>query len=210
MILHYDEEVAEGRHWFEKPEDPAALRSRLLDRQDKVNSTWKQPFSREQRQTITIINRRDSRRIMNIENITTALREEYPSTPIQTVYLEDVEPLEQFAFWSQQSLVIAAHGAGLMNAIFLPPGNASAVIEIFPPHYYLHFYFGNLLRSCGIRRYGYYFNETDPAADWAVYGSTKPLRRLYRNVDLEPPVDDILGLVRKALMEGETNVYTGI
>jgi capsular polysaccharide biosynthesis protein len=147
---------------------------------------------------------------MNVENITAALREANPSALIQTLYMEDMEPMEQFSIWSQQNIVIAAHGAGLMNAIFLPPGNASAVIEIFPPHYYPQFYFGSLLRECGIRRYGYYYNESDPDVDWAVHGSTIRQRRFYRNVDLEPPVNDIVALVRKALLEGESNVFTGI
>jgi hypothetical protein len=216
MLLHYDKTIGGGRHWFEKPDDAAALRSRLIDRQKEVNSSkWNEssPSSIEQQQqqlTIAIVNRKGKRRLVNTDNITMALRETYPSARIQTFYMEDMEPMEQFAFWSQQSIVIAPHGAGMTNSIFLPPGNASAVIEIFPPHYYQHFYFGGLLRSCGVRRYGYYYNASDPAADWAVYGSTKEQRTLYRSVDLEPPVDDILGLVRKALIEGERNLYTGI
>jgi Glycosyltransferase 61 len=206
MILHYQEIGGGGRYWFEKPEDAAALRSRLLDRQ--ANSTWNRPLSREQHhQKIMIVNRKGNRRLVNVENITTALQEEYPSALIQTVYLEDMEPMQQFVLWSQQSIVIAPHGAGLTNGMFLPPGNASAVIEIFPPHYYPHFYFGSLLRSCGIRRYGYYYNESDPASDWEVYGSTMRQRSFYRSADLEPPVGDILGLVRKAMMEGESNIF---
>jgi Glycosyltransferase 61 len=208
MIFHHDEILGGGRYWFEKPDDATVLRSRLLDHQ--ASSTWNRPRfrSHQQQQRITIINRKGTRRLVNSENISTALREAYPSALIQTVYMEDMEPMEQFVLWSKQSIVIAPHGAGLTNAIFLPPGNASAVIEIFPPHYYQHFYFGGLLRSCGIRRYGYYYNESDPAADWKVYGSTKEQRRFYRSVDLEPPVDDILGLVRKAVIDGESNIYT--
>ena len=125
--------------------------------------------------------------------------------------MEDMAPMEQFALWSQQSIVIAPHGAGLTNSMFLPPGNASAVIEIFPRCIIMHMrMFGSLLKSCGIRRYGYYFGKvSDPAADWEVYGSTREQRSYYRSVDLEPPVDDILGLVRKALMDGRQNIFTG-
>jgi Glycosyltransferase 61 len=210
MILHYDEVAGRGLTWFEKPEDAAVLRSRLLDRLE-LNSTWRHLSSAEQhhQQTITIVNRKGTRRLVNVDNITSALREAYPSALIQTLYMEDMAPMEQFALWSQQSIVIAPHGAGLTNSMFLPPGNASAVIEIFPRHYFAHGMFGSLLRSCGIRRYGYYDNESDPAADWKVYGSTREQRRFYRSVDLEPPVDDILGLVRKALMDGRQNIFTG-
>jgi hypothetical protein len=45
-------------------------------------------------------------------------------------------------------------------------------------------------------------------SDWEVYGSTMEQRSYYKNMDLEPPVDDIVGLVRQAVMEGERNVYT--
>ena len=217
MILHYDEVVGRGRNWFEKPEDAAALRSRLLHRLD-VNTTtaWSRSSSmvatgaqqQQQQQTITIINRRGTRCIVNSENITNALQEAYPSALIRTMYMEDMEPMEQFAVWSQQSIVITPHGAALTNGIFLPPGNASAVIEIFPKHYFAIPFFGSLLRSCGVRRYGYYFNESNPLADWKVYGSTREQRSFYRSVNLEPPVADIVGLVRQALTEGESNIYT--
>jgi hypothetical protein len=146
---------------------------------------------------------------MNIGNITTALREAYPSALIQTALLEEMEPMEQFTFWSQQSLVIAAHGAGLMNAIFLPPGNASAVIEIFPPHYYAHNYFGSLQGHVASGVMDTTTTNRILLQTGRYIGSTSPQRRVYRNVDLEPPVEDILGLVRKALLEGERNVYTG-
>jgi Glycosyltransferase 61 len=207
MILQYGEVVGGGQNWFETPDDAAVLRSLLLERQAK-NPVSKRLRSNAQHQTITIVNRKDTRRLVNSANITIALQEAYPLALIQTVYLEEMQPMEQFVLWSQQSIVIAPHGAALTNGIFLPPGNASAVIEIFPPHYYPTFFFGNLLRSCGIRRYGYYNNEKDPVADWEVYGSTKDQRSYYRSVDVEPPIDDILGLVRKALIEGEHNVYT--
>ncbi len=39
---------------------------------------------------------------------------------------------DQVELLSNTGVFIAAHGAGLMNTIFLPPG--AAVIEIFPPH----------------------------------------------------------------------------
>jgi hypothetical protein len=176
MILHYDELVGRVIKWFEKPEDAAALRSRLLDRM--VNSSkWSRSLSstdaQQQQQTITIVNRKRTRRLVNSDNITAALQNAYPSALIQTVYMEGMEPIEQFAVFSQASIVIAPHGAALMSGMFLPPGNASAVIEIFPHHYYPTPFFGNLLRSCGVRRYGYYNNETDPDADWKEYGSTK-------------------------------------
>lgn len=206
-ILHYvDPTVVRRFRWYEKPSDAAALRSRLLEerrhRIQQNGTTWTNPTHspNDSRMMIAIVNRQVRRRIVNCDNITTALQLAFPSAQIQIVYMEGMQPWEQFVFWSQQCIVIAPHGAGLTNAIFLPPGNASAVIEVFPHHYYPAFYFGNLLGSCGIRRYGYYNNESNPEADFAVYGATPENRSQYKHQDMEPPVDAIVDLVRQAMM----------
>jgi hypothetical protein len=179
-IWHYAENAGGGLHWFEKPEDATALRSRLLDRTMNV-TTWNRPRSSAapHQLTITIVNRQIKRRLVNSDEITTALRRAYPLALIRTVYMEDLKPIEQFAMWSQMSIVIAPHGAALVNGMFLPPGNSSAVIEIFPRHYYPTFFFGNFLRSCGVRRYGYYNNDSDPEVRlggvWVNHGTAQLL-----------------------------------
>jgi hypothetical protein len=57
--------------------------------------------AQQQQQTITIVNRKRTRRLVNSDNITAALQNAYPSALIQTVYMEGMEPIEQFAVFSQ-------------------------------------------------------------------------------------------------------------
>jgi Glycosyltransferase 61 len=110
--------------------------------------------------------------------------------------------LEQYAFWSQHDVIVAAHGAALTNAIFLPPGGGSAVIEIFPPHFYDTDFYGTLLKRSGIRGYGYYNDVTDIAADFAAHTKTHSEVIKYREQNLSPPVEAIIDLVKQALADG--------
>ena len=88
------------------------------------------------------------------------------------------------------------------NAFLLPSGNSSAVVEIFPPHYYFIEFFGRLLTSAGLRGYGYFNGVSDYATDHAEHSKTIKDRTLYRQQDLEPPVDAVLDLVRQAMVDG--------
>ena len=83
----------------------------------------------------------------------------------------------------------------------MPPHNSSAVIEIYPPHYYPPL-FACLLNSSGIRHYGYFNGVSNWSADYLEHSTKKADRILYRKSNLEPPLDDILDLVRKAMLEG--------
>ena len=47
---------------------------------------------------------------------------------------------DQFALFSTHGIIVAPHGAGLTNTMFLPPG--SAVIEMFPYHMHHTLYTG--------------------------------------------------------------------
>jgi capsular polysaccharide biosynthesis protein len=45
---------------------------------------------------------------------------------------------EQVELWSSHGVVICAHGAGLMNLLFMPP--MGAVIEVFPNQFHHNLY----------------------------------------------------------------------
>ena len=104
--------------------------------------------------SIGLVNRRKSRRIGNMDQIAEALGQLYPHAQIQQTDMDDMAtPLDQFAWWSQHSLVILPHGASSTNLVFLPAG--AAVIEVFPPHYYW-WGFLKLAHSMQVRYYGYF------------------------------------------------------
>ena len=110
---------------------------------------------------IGLVNRLQTRRIGNMHRLIQAIRHEYPHAVIENVTMEDMTPLQQFTWWNQQSIVLLPHGAATTNLLFLQAG--SAVIEIFPPHYYW-WGFWKLAQSVHVRYYGYFPKFTTEAA----------------------------------------------
>ncbi len=208
-LLYYLKNNTRRRfEWFQRPEDAKALRTQVL-KSMKYNDN--DPASRRIRITIidrktTVGNRRqrNTRSILNVLNISLAIKKTFPFANVSTVYMEGMDPEEQFAFWSQQDVVVIAHGAAITNAIFMPPAKTSALIELFPLHFYFTEIYATLLKSCGIRGYGYYNNVTDIKADFAAHSKTHKMKEFYRDQNLSPPVDAVVDLVRKALSEGGT------
>ena len=104
--------------------------------------------------------------------------------------MEDLTVTQQIAWWSQQNIVVAAHGASLTNMIFLR--NNSAIVEIFPAHYCPKHYFGALCKITGVRNYNYKSNCTTTPEHAQARGHLRAL-------NLDPPVDEIMSLVSKAV-----------
>ena len=182
--------------YFDRPDDAAALRTKILQSVHFADTL------RTSTARIAIVDRKRTRRILNLQSMVASLEAAFPNAMIETGYMEDMTPREQFVFWSQHDIIVTGHGAAMTNAIFLPPGNASAVVELFPPHYYPAYFFSNLLTSAGIRGYGYFNGVADYIADHAEHSKTLEDRDLYRNQDLEPRVDAVLDLVRQAMLDG--------
>jgi len=67
--------------------------------------------------------------------------------------MEDMTIQEQAIWWHQlQDLVIAVHGAALMNLLYMDTSHKkSALIEIFSPGFYELEYYLSLSKSMGIR-----------------------------------------------------------
>ena len=208
MFYFLPRDVLHDYQWFERPQDATSLRMQVLqsinftDNHGTTAAAATATNHRHDALRIAIIDRRSTRKLLNVDNVSSSLRHAYPLAAVEIAYMEDMEPTEQFLFWSRQDIIIAGHGAALTNTFFLPPGNTSALIEIFPPHFYDVTFFRTLRNSAGIRGYGYYNNESDLQADWAKYSNTMKKRKYYRLQDLEPPVDAILDLVRQALVDG--------
>ena len=187
------------RRYFWKPEDAASLRAQLFVN-GPVNATWSGLH-------IGIVDRKGTRQILNLDEIEASIRKEYPSAIVERVTMEDLkEPIKQFRWWSQQDVVLAGHGAGVVNMVFLKRN--AAVIEIYPPHYY-NLGFWTLGRAMGVRNYGYFNGHKDPVADYRESSRGFQQRIALRSANLEPPVDEIMKLVKQAVSEGKSNkTYT--
>jgi capsular polysaccharide biosynthesis protein len=75
------------------------------------------------------ISRRDSRRLINEGEIVAKLA----TLGVETLYAEDLEPLDQFRLLARAELVIAIHGAALAPLLYRPPtAPSAAIVELFP------------------------------------------------------------------------------
>jgi hypothetical protein len=177
-------------NWFQIPSDARRLRDKVVG-----------PRFPSSRLRIGLVQRIGSwiwgnRNIRNLPDIQSSIEQAFPTATVEIACMERMSFVQQAEWWSRQDVVVAAHGASMTNLIFME--NAS-VIELYPDHYYpMHFY-SSLSESVGISHYGWYNGVADPEADYRQHCRTVDDRNFYRNVDLTPPVEQVLELVRRAL-----------
>lgn len=155
-----------GTGWFQRSDSCASFRKRLWTNLDvhpkKINS-------KNNKRRIGIINRNESRAIINIPGLVKAIQENYNDDndnnerelqiDIRTFdseyeLLKKSDTLQEQAKWfARQDLIIIAHGAALSNTIFMRPG--TAILELFP-RYYFNDMFWDLMDQCGVYHSWYY------------------------------------------------------
>lgn len=114
------------------PEGLLLLRSRILtaiNATDCGNST-----------KILVIDRSLSKRryITNHAEMVARLSIEFPMWNFESIQLEKMRIVDQIRQFSESRGVIAPHGAGLSNILFLHP--SSFIVEMFPKHYVVKCY----------------------------------------------------------------------
>jgi protein O-mannose beta-1,4-N-acetylglucosaminyltransferase len=72
---------------------------------------------------------RYNRKVNNQEELVDAMRK-VPNVDMHLVRLEQLKPVEQLKMFEDAAIMVGAHGAGLVNMIYLP--HCASVIEIFP------------------------------------------------------------------------------
>ncbi len=104
---------------------------------------------------------------------------------------EGLSPKAQIDLMRQADLVVAPTGAGLANALFMPPG--ARVIEIQPANFTSRWVWA-ACRQVGVEWRGYVCRS--PAPSWRA-----PLARLRRGFQFayQPPLDDLLSFIDAAL-----------
>ena len=131
------------RRFFWDPQHGQALRNRLFQTKtyrnhNNISGTTNSSSSNvalmdETVLRIGLVNRLNNRKIGNMDQLERAIRQMYPDCIVERANMEDMKPIEQFTWWSRQSIVILPHGAASTNLLFMKTG--SAIIELFPPHY---------------------------------------------------------------------------
>ena len=113
LVYRLPSEVVVQRHFFAKPEDAAALRTRVFQ---SLNVTDVPPRTSGTRARIAFIDRKRTRRILNLENMTAAVRAAFPLASLETAYMEDLQPFEQFIYRGQHDIIVTGHGAAMASA----------------------------------------------------------------------------------------------
>lgn len=108
-------------------------------------------------------NRKNTRRIENEHEVLAAL-EPYGFTSIDPGSMSVADQVRCFA---EAELVVGAHGAGLTNLTFCPPG--AAVVELFPPDY-VNVCYRNLASTVSGLRYRYLVGDGLPGRVRTMHG----------------------------------------
>jgi len=119
-------------HWFFEPEYAKNLKSHFSSKPTTSPMTC-------------ILKRSITRAIVNVDEIKSML---YSIMPSKIITFDKLSFLQQVEIASSCSVLIASHGAGLSNIIFMPTN--STVIEIFPYAYSPAHYYRSLAFSSGI------------------------------------------------------------
>jgi Glycosyltransferase 61 len=223
----YPELDSSFRPWFERPIDAWLLKQHVL--KHATNDMVRRPgtlgpiASGNVKIGIVIRPWRDrppNRTFLNLDEIRSALQTALPLALISVVDMGNLTMLEQAVYFSQQDIVIAAHGAALTNAMFLRVTNdtspwynddsnsstmtavgattltAAAVVEVFPDDWEKRM-FQQLMRSCGNDQHYSIFRNT--SVHRSASKSSVRVPDMPRNVDLLPNVTLLVELVQTAL-----------
>jgi capsular polysaccharide biosynthesis protein len=89
---------------------------------------------------ITLCLRRTTRKLVNHKALVDLLLSKGRGLLVKVGYLEYLTFVEQVSLMARTAVLVAVHGAGLTNSIFLPPGAAVLEISPFGFNYRAHFH----------------------------------------------------------------------
>lgn len=112
---------------------------------------------------LTIIDRKATRKLHNLNAYMTKLRIAYPKVTINAVDLAASSFADQLEVIRNTDILVGVHGAGLIHSLFLPPH--SAVVEIFPADVSYPVY-RNLAKLRGLQYYSDHALVAAAGQDW--------------------------------------------
>ena len=81
--------------------------------------------------TVTIIDRKRTRKFIDLDRWVATLRKKHPGSVINVVDFATISLLDQVKLVQSTDVLVGHHGAGMTHVLFLPP--EAAVVEIMPP-----------------------------------------------------------------------------
>ena len=158
-------------HWFYQPPDAAqSLRDRLVHHhfpERKISGCPVTDTTNDILSTVRIgiLNRKKSRDIRNMVELTKALQA-LVTTKVIVTYFESASFKDQVDFFSSIDILISPHGAQLTGVIFMP--RCGALLELFPKSYWIPEFFGHLALGAGLQYNYLYLAPSDKVNDMAL------------------------------------------
>lgn len=186
-------------YWFENRVDVDILKSLLLLHGSEAMNTDDELTSRKTLQ-IGIVNRTGTRQIANLvelqHGIEAVLTEQGISFSLSIQSLDDLTLQQQAAWFASQHILVAVHGAGLTNCLFLQPN--ATVLSLYPKDYYFVGYFESLITKVGGYNMDWYAGDKSKAKDVHEEMSTIEREAAKKIASFQVSVEDIAALILEA------------
>eukprot|EP00121_Abeoforma_whisleri_P016892 Awhi_evm1s15486 len=137
-----------GNNWFQRKNDAFELSKLVLGAENYQKSLTSENLR------IGFVQREKTRIIHNLTSLVDSVKEQYPDAIVTTEKFAGLNLKEQAQWYANQDLIIAAHGAGLINLAFAH--ECVAVFQLHCEGYYINFYFDHLVENIGGIMLDYY------------------------------------------------------
>ena len=152
---------------------------------------------------IGILNRADDRRIQNVVELQSRVREEFSYNDLGVTYFENYTFYEQVQYMNSIDILLSPHGAQLVSIPFMPSSTGagcSGLIEFFQRGYFVSYYFGSLAAMSNITYAHLYtgYNSTAERRKANRNGQTREWARR-RNIclNIDAVVDGVRGMINE-------------
>jgi hypothetical protein len=180
-----------GAYDLHTPQDAIHLRNGLLSHfqwYDPRTATCVDPAGH--RPTIGILNRKKTRSLLNIAELTARLRKSINASMVNIVSFEGKSYEEQVRFMARTDILISPHGAQLASIAFLP--RCGSVLEFFPAGYYIPKFFGSLAQASGVLSHATLYLGNDRATEVAQSMQNARTRSQARKVHICADVNKVV------------------
>ena len=115
--------------YISHPSHAHLLRRNLVS--DEFISYHKSYQGSERPLQIGLIERTKKRVILNLHDIAKGLSKAIPNSNVTVISFDEGPTLQKQAeWWATKDVIIAAHGAGVMNSVFITP--KTIVLQLYP------------------------------------------------------------------------------
>lgn len=136
---------------------------------------------------IGMIQRGESRRIGNFDEIKDGIQEAIPSADIICTNFQFNTVKEQAEWFATKDVVVAAHGAALTNSVFVTPG--TIIMQMYPPGYFWQS-LDPLIEQSGGHAIQWYKKGGNPAVEAGLLDNN--LFNIAGKATFSPPIDEVV------------------